>query len=219
MIPLHPAGTRRSTPWLTWSLIVVNLIVAGVTLATPFGAGIMATWAVRPTTLLSSPLSLFGIPTLVTSVFLHAGWLHLFGNMIYLAAFGPLVEDRLGRGRMLALYLAAGALGMLVQALAFPGADTAIVGASGAIAGVLGASLLLAHRSLVTTAVPAWVTIEIAELPAGFLVVVWIVIQLAAMRSASTLEGGSVAYVAHLAGIATGVVVALLFTLGRKRSS
>ena len=216
MIPLRPAGSGRTTPWLTWALISTNLIVAFATLALPLGAGILRTWALQPSTLFEAPFSLSGAPTLVTSIFLHSGWLHLFGNMIYLAAFGPLVEDRLGRARLLALYLVAGVLGMLVQAFAFPASNTLIVGASGAIAGVLGAALLLTRHAKVTTVVPAWVTIEIAELPAGFLVVVWIALQLASLSGSTSLDGGSIAYFAHLGGIAAGIVVAFLFARGRR---
>lgn len=151
------------------------------------------------------------LATLVTSCFLHAGWVHLGGNLLYLLVFGPAVEARLGHVRFLATYLACGMLGAATHVWAYPQSTAPLVGASGAIAGVLGAHLVLEPRTRVTTLVPAIVIVEVASLPAAFVVAVWFLGQLASGLApvAPGAAAESVAWFAHLGGFAAGCAVAL----------
>ncbi len=208
MIPLRPAQKNGRFPILTWALVASNIALLVIPALVPAGADIYARWAFVPARFFASPFSAQGIPTLVGSVFLHAGWVHLAGNMVYLAAFGPIIESRLGWVRYGILYVVSGMIGMLAQGLIAPGSTVAVVGASGAIAGVLGAALIVARGTKITTAVPALVTIEIAELPAGFLVVVWVVLQVASSIGQLEPGVGSTAWYAHLGGILAGVLLA-----------
>lgn len=208
MIPLRPAQKNGRLPILTWALIVTNVALLVIPALVAGGTEIYARWAFVPARFFANPLSAQGIPTLLGSVFLHAGWVHLAGNMIYLAAFGPIIESRLGWVRFGMLYILSGMVGMLAQGLVAPGSTVAVVGASGAIAGVLGAALVVARGTKITTAVPALVTIELAELPAGFLVAVWIVLQVASSIGQLEPGVGSTAWYAHLGGLVVGLLLA-----------
>lgn len=214
MIPLRPAQKNGRFPILTWALVASNVALLVIPALIPAGAEIYSRWAFVPARFFAHPFSAVGIPTLIGSVFLHAGWFHLAGNMVYLAAFGPIIESRIGWARYGMLYLVAGMVGMLAQGLVAPDSTVGVVGASGAIAGVLGAALVVARGTKITTAVPALVTIEIAELPAGFLVVVWVVLQVASSIGQLEPGVGSTAWYAHLGGIVAGL---LLATVMRRR--
>lgn len=215
MIPLRPAVSDRRWPLVTWAVIVFDVAFFAWAALSADAATIWDRWAFTPVRFFAEPLSTGGLPTLFGSLFLHAGWLHLGGNMLYLAAFGPIAESRLGHTRFALLFLASGAAGMLAQGLAFPASEIPVVGASGAIAGVLGATLLLAPKTKVTTAVPAFVTIEMAELPAGFLVGAWVLMQVAGSIGTIAPGAGSIAWLAHAGGLVSGG--ALAAALGRRR--
>ena len=148
---------------------------------------------------------------LISHQFVHAGWLHLLGNMLYLWIFGDLVEDRMGSGPFLVFYLAAGAVAAIGQAVVAP---APMVGASGAIAGVLGAYVVLSPAARVRTLVFLGIFITIVTLPAIVVIGEWLIIQLLAgldtMRIASHRSTENVAYVAHIVGFATGVVAAFV---------
>lgn len=184
--------------------------LAGVQPASRASA-IVEALAVVPARFIADPLSPAQLVTLVTSCFLHAGWLHLGGNLLYLLVFGPAVEARLGRLRFAALYLAAGAAGALAHTLVNPDSTTPLVGASGAIAGLLGAHLVLEPRTQVTTLIPALVIFEVASLPAAFVIAVWFVGQAAAGLApiAATADAETTAWFAHLGGFAAGCLLAL----------
>jgi membrane associated rhomboid family serine protease len=147
--------------------------------------------------------------TLLTSMFLHAGWFHLIGNMVFLWVFGNNVEDALGRGRYLLLYLGCGIAAALVQALSSPGSHVPMVGASGAIAGVLGAYLLLYPWSNVH--VFLWIVIffRIVTVPAWILLGFWFAMQLASGLMRAPGSPG-VAFWAHVGGFASGLVLVAL---------
>ncbi len=158
------------------------------------------------------PPELAGVPpwaTLFTSMFLHGGWLHLGGNMLFLWIFGNNVEDLLGRGRYLLLYLASGAAAALVQALSAPHSDVPMIGASGAVAGVLGAYLMTYPRANVHTLVWIVIFFWIVTVPAWILLGMWFVMQLVSGLAARPDSPG-VAFWAHVGGFATGIVLFLL---------
>ncbi len=152
----------------------------------------------------------------LTAMFLHGGWLHLAGNMLFLIVFGNNVEDRLGRLRYLLFYLACGAVATYAFAWSDPMSPTTLVGASGAIAGVLGAYLVLFPRVPVTTLVPFLLLLPL-RLPAWAVLGVWFVIQWVYSNGTGVTEVTGVAYLAHVAGFITGAIIALLLPGGRDR--
>ncbi len=147
--------------------------------------------------------------TPVFAMFLHAGWLHILGNMLYLYIFGDNVEDMLGRGRFLVFYLACGIVSFLVQILFATRSMVPNVGASGAIAGVLGAYFILFPRARVLTLIPLFVFFPLVEIPAFFFLGIWFLIQFlsgaASLGQSSALTGG-VAWWAHIGGFVAGIV-------------
>lgn len=172
-------------------------------------ARITASLGVVPARLMSTPVDPQQLLTLVTSSLLHAGWLHLIVNVLYLVVFGPIVEARLGRLRFITLFVAAGVGGALAHALADPASTVPLVGASGAVAGVLGAHLVLEPHGKIVTAVPVVVFVEIAELPASFVIALWFAVQVAAVIGPTAGTGSPVAWYAHLGGFALGMALAL----------
>ncbi|MDO8737254.1 MAG: rhomboid family intramembrane serine protease [Thermoleophilia bacterium] len=150
-----------------------------------------------------------GLPvyiTLITSMFLHGGWLHLGGNMLYLWIFGNNVEDSMGRFRFVIFYLGCGLLAGLAQIAIDPASDIPNVGASGAIAGVLGGYLLLYPRARVTTLVFLIVFITVVQLPAIFVLLFWFLFQLFYGLSNLGSSTGGVAYFAHIGGFIAGLL-------------
>ncbi|MDP2233641.1 MAG: rhomboid family intramembrane serine protease [Actinomycetota bacterium] len=209
MIPIHDDNPTRGFPWLTVLLIAGNIAVFAfeVTRSPAELAQFIDQWAFVPARLHTgaAPAALL---TLVTSAFLHGGWLHLGGNMLYLWVFGNNIEDRLGPIRFIMFYLTCGLAAALAQAAVAPMSPVPMVGASGAIAGVLGAYLMLFPRTRVVTLVPILFYIEAAALPAAFVIGFWFVLQIAQGLSAlgGTMETG-VAWWAHVGGFAAGIVL------------
>lgn len=149
--------------------------------------------------------------TVFTSMFLHGGWLHLLGNMLYLWIFGNNVEDAMGHGRFTLFYLVCGGVAVLAQALPNPDSEIPIIGASGAIAGVLGAYLLLFPRARVLVAIPLGFYLHLTTIPAAVVLGFWIVLQLIQTVLGSGGEGGGVAWGAHVGGFVAGMVLLPLF--------
>jgi membrane associated rhomboid family serine protease len=150
---------------------------------------------------------------LFVSMFLHGGWAHLVGNMLYLWIFGDNVEDRLGHGRFLVFYLLCGLAAALAQILLNPTSRIPMVGASGAIAGVLGGYLLLFPHSRVLALVPIVFFFQIVEIPAFIFLVFWFFIQFlsGAASIATTQATGGVAWWAHIGGFVSGLALVYLF--------
>ena len=148
--------------------------------------------------------------TPVFAMFLHGGWLHVLGNMLYLYIFGDNVEDMLGRGKFLLFYLACGVLSFAVQILFQSRSMVPNVGASGAIAGVLGAYFILFPRARVLTLIPLFLFFPLVEIPAFFFLGIWFLIQFlsgaASLGRSSALSGG-VAWWAHIGGFVAGIVL------------
>lgn len=153
---------------------------------------------------------------LVTAMFIHGGWLHLLGNMLYLWIFGDNVEDRLGRAKYLALYLAAGVIGSLAQVRANPLAAEPVIGASGAIAGVLGAYFLSYPKAKVLTLVPIFFFISFIEIPAFIFLFIWFILQFLNGFVTLGVAGNMVAWWAHIGGFLTGAVGVILLAPAKK---
>jgi membrane associated rhomboid family serine protease len=200
---------------MTWLLIAANTGAFGyevylqVTAGQPALSAFTARLTFDPSALLATPASPTVWLTILTAMFLHAGWVHLGGNMLYLGIFGNNVEDRIGPWRFLAFYLACGTVASLVQAIGtgFPHAQ--VLGASGAIAGILGAYLLLFPRARVVTAVFIVFILELALIPAWIVIGVWFLLQLGAgiATIGPSAPAAGVAYLAHVGGFVTGMVL------------
>jgi membrane associated rhomboid family serine protease len=207
---VFPVGTDESehhtTPFVTYLLILANIAVFLAELSQ--GDAFIKHWAFTPREFFANPAANF--QTLFTSMFLHGGWLHLIGNMAYLWTFGDNVEDNFGHLRFLFFYLLAGILAMLAQAAFIPNSALPNVGASGAIAGVLGAYILMFPRGSVKLLTNA----GILRLPALLAIGGWIGLQFVSVAGelAKTSGGqGGVAYMAHIGGFFAGMVLALFF--------
>ena len=211
MIPLRDVIPSRTTPYITVTIIVLNAMAWLYEIALPHES-------------LNEFLTIYGVvpayfkwPTLITSMFLHGSWSHVIGNMWYLWIFGDNVEDRVGHGRFIVFYLLCGIVAALGQVAVDPNSMLPTIGASGAIAGVMGAYFVLYPHSRVLTLIP-WIFIQIVELPAIMLLGFWFLMQLFSAGTlavtASTHGGGGVAFAAHVAGFVAGVGGVFLF---RKR--
>ena len=219
MIPIRDTIPSRRPAVIVRLLVVANLAI----FAWELGQGAAATnWVYRFGVVPSSwaMTRLWDVvewprllATLVTSQFLHGGLLHVGFNMLYLWIFGDNVEDRLGRGRFLALYLGSGAAAGLAQLLMEPSSSTPMIGASGAIAGVLGAYFLLFPFARITTLLPIFFVWEFIEVPAFVFLGFWFLLQwLQGMTTlgAVTHAGGGVAWWAHVGGFVTGFLLVLI---------
>jgi len=218
MIPLYDNVPTRRTPVVTIALIVACVAVFLWQLGhTPRGQEIIAySLGFVPALLFtgkSLPPELQILPTwltLFTATFLHGGWWHLIGNMLYLWIFGNNVEDAMGRGRFLIFYLLCGLLAALLQGVADPAAEIPMIGASGAVSGILGAYLLLHPRALVVVLIPLGFLFYTVRLPAMVVLGLWFVIQFINSLLATSGEGG-VAWLAHVGGFVAGMVLILFF--------
>jgi len=152
-----------------------------------------------------------GISALLTSMFLHGGWMHLVGNLWFLWIFGNNVEDSMGHGRFLVFYLLSGLVAAGSHVAADPGSPLPMVGASGAISAIMGAYLVLYPRARVYTLFIIIIIIRVFPIPAWFFLLYWFFLQLASSALQETAGGGGVAFWAHIGGFATGVVLVKLF--------
>jgi membrane associated rhomboid family serine protease len=219
VIPLRDSVRTRTWPVVNVVLIAANLTVFFHELS--FGRPALLeefvlAWGLVPARFLADPWLEW--PTLFSSMFLHGGWSHVLGNMLYLWIFGDNVEDRLGHGRYLLFYLLSGVAAALIQVRFFPHSAVPMVGASGAIAGVLGAYFVLYPNARVLAVVPIWVFLKVVEVPALFFLGFWFVLQ-AFQGMGSILaagEGGGVAWWAHAGGFAAGIVLVFLFKKRRR---
>jgi len=209
MIPLRDVIPSRTVPVITVTLIVLNAVAWFYEISLPSRelAVFLQHNGVVPAD--------FSPPTLITSMFLHGGWMHVIGNMWWLWIFGDNVEDRLGHGRFIVFYLLCGIAAAVGQMLIDPFSTLPTIGASGAIAGVMGAYFVLYPKSRVLTLIPIFFFIQLIEVPAIVLLGFWFVMQLfnagAVAVTASTHGGGGVAFMAHVAGFLVGVLGVFVF--------
>ena len=217
MIPLRDDNPTRCIPFVNILLILANLAVfihqyfflpqGPAYLINTLGfipREVFGLVDIQPYAPIPSPL------TLLTSTFIHGGWLHLLGNMLYLYIFGDNVEDRLGHGRYLIFYLAAGILAGLVHGFLFSQSQVPCVGASGAIAGVLAAYMLFYPKAKISTLFIIFFFFRIVRLPAIVVLGLWIVLQVASGMTELEAQTGGVAWFAHIGGFGAGAVLALL---------
>lgn len=215
MIPLRDSLRSRSFPIVTILLIIANfyIFLQELTLSATALDKFVHHFGVIPAQIygifVHEGLS-WGLLPLLTSMFLHGGWLHLLGNMLYLWVFGDNVEDRMGHAKFLLFYLAAGIAGALAQIWADPGSTIPTIGASGAIAGVLGAYFLWYPRARILTLLPIVIFISIVEIPAIYYLFLWFGLQLINGLVSLAMPGNVVAWWAHVGGFLAGVVLAWL---------
>ena len=208
MIPLRDTIRPETMPVVTRLLIVINILVflyqTGLGTA---GERFILTHGLVPRRFDLGRLDAFR--PIFTSMFLHGGWMHLIGNMLYLHIFGDNVEDRLGHLRFLLLYVLSGLAAGLAQIAINPDSPLPMVGASGAIAGVTGAYFLFFPHARVVTLVPVFVFLQIVEIPAVFFLLFWFAFQLLLGIGSLGMDtaGGGVAFWAHIGGFIAGMVL------------
>jgi membrane associated rhomboid family serine protease len=208
MIPLRDIIPSRTTPYITVTIIVLNALAWFVELSLPEHAlpVFLQVYGVVP--------AAFRVSTLFTSMFLHGSWSHVIGNMWYLWIFGDNVEDRMGHGRFLVFYLLCGVVAALGQIAIDSTSTLPTIGASGAIAGVMGAYFVLYPQSRVLTLIPLIIFWDVVELPAILLLGFWFLMQLfsaGAIAVTASTGGGGVAFMAHVAGFITGMLAVFVF--------
>ena len=208
MIPLRDVIPSRTFPLFTITFIVFNSVAFLFENSLPKEAleAFVRVYGVVP--------AQFSWLALLTSMFLHGDWLHFIGNMLYLWIFGDNVEDRLGHGRFVFFYLFCGAAGGLAHVFMNPTSTTPTIGASGAIAGVLGAYFVMYPHSRVLALVPLFVIFEIIEVPAVLFLGLWFLMQfvygVGSIATQTSVEKGGVAFWAHVVGFVAGVVAVLV---------
>jgi len=220
MIPLRDDNPTTTPPIVTVGIIVFCGVVFlwQQTLRQEAAAIAVYAYGVVPAILFGHdtlPPGIERIPpelTILTSMFMHGGWLHIIGNMLYLWIFGNNIEDRLGHVRFVIFYFLCGTAAALAQSLANTHSEVPMIGASGAIAGVLGAYLVLFPRAHVLVLVPLGFFIQLLRLPAMWVLGFWFILQLFQGGLMARGEEGGVAYLAHVGGFVAGIV--LIFVLG-----
>jgi membrane associated rhomboid family serine protease len=206
VIPLADVSRRPiSFPIVTVSLIVVNFIVFILELVN--GDAFVSKWSAVPADISSG----HHLITLITAMFMHASWSHILGNMVFFWAFGPEIEASMGSWRYLVFYLLGGIVAMLTQVAFDPHSTIPNLGASGAIAAVMGAFLVTYPRDQIRSLLFVFVFVRVTYITAALLVGVWFVLQLINVGSIATTQQGGVAYLAHVGGFIYGAVTARLF--------
>jgi membrane associated rhomboid family serine protease len=206
LIPLSDASRRpMQMPVITPLIIVVNVIVFLMELTR--GDAFVTQWSAVPAQITSG----HGLITILTAMFMHGSWSHIIGNMIFLWAFGPQIEDAMGRGRYLIFYLMGGVIAMVAQVAADPHSTIPNLGASGAIAAVMGAFLVTYPRDQIKSVLFIFLFARITFIPAALLIGFWFLIQLVHAGSVAQVQTGGVAYLAHVGGFIFGAATARLF--------
>jgi membrane associated rhomboid family serine protease len=208
MFPLRDTQPSYSKPVVTLIIIVINVLVFlfQVSLDPYYQNAFIATYGLIP--------DHFAFSNVLTSMFLHGGWWHLIGNMWFLWIFGDNVEDILGHAKYLLFYLVCGAAAAMTQVLVDPTSRVPVVGASGAIAGVMGAYLVKFPHSRILALVPIIFFFTTVEVPAALMLVVWFLMQflngIGSVGHSHVQQGGGVAFMAHVGGFVVGMVLVFL---------
>jgi len=217
MLPLYDTVRSRKFPLINLTLILANVLAflyeAQMDPATLKGFIFM--WGLIPSHLLSDPSSAW--TNIFTSMFLHGGWFHIINNMWVLFIFGDNVEERMGSVRYLIFYLLGGTVAGLLQTYVLPSSEYPMIGASGAVAGVLGAYLILFPRSRIASLVPILFIFTLIEIPAFIFLLFWFVSQL--YSGLFAIQGGGtsgIAWWAHIGGFIFGVIMVSFFTIKRR---
>lgn len=207
VIPLSDA-TRRPTrfPVITALIIAINVAVFIAELI--HGDAFVMQWSAVPRNIVAGHQWI----TLLTAMFLHGSWSHILGNMVFLWAFGPEIEDAMGPGRFSVFYLVGGIIAMLAQVAASPASTVPNLGASGAIAAVMGAFLVTYPGDRMRSLLVIFIFVRVTRIPAALMIVVWFLIQLInAGAVANNVQTGGVAYLAHVGGFIFGAATGRLF--------
>jgi len=206
MIPLQDESRRPSRfPIVTVLIIAVNAVVFLLELTN--GDSFVERWSAIPADIASGR----HLSTLLTAIFMHASWSHILGNMVFLWAFGPEIEDAMNPRRYAVFYLLGGLLSMLGQVVADTHSTIPNLGASGAIAAVMGAFLITYPRDQIRTLLVIGWYVRVTFIPAIFLIGFWILTQLVSVGAVTETESGGVAYMAHIVGFIFGAATARLF--------
>ena len=206
LIPLTDASRRPvHVPLVTLGIILANFFV--FVLELKGGDPFVLRWSAIPAHIIAGHDWI----TLLTAMFMHGSWSHILGNMVFLWAFGPEIEDAMSPLRYLVFYLAGGLVATLAQAAISPSSTVPNLGASGAIAAVMGAFLVTYPHDKIRSVLIIFVFIRITLIPAALLIGVWLLIQLFNVGSVAAVQTGGVAYVAHVAGAVFGAITARLF--------
>lgn len=205
MIPLGDVSRRTRFPLITMLIIVINVYVFMLVLAG--GNRFVRTWSVIPLHITHGQHTI----TLITSMFMHAGWMHIIGNMVFLWAFGPPIEDAMGRAAYLLFYLTGGITSMLAQVVGDPHSTIPCLGASGAIAAVMGAFIVTFPRDRIRTLLFFLIIIRVTYIPAVFLIGFWFLTQILNFGMVAEVRTGGVAYLAHIGGFLFGMATARVF--------
>jgi membrane associated rhomboid family serine protease len=218
VIPLKDDIPTRSTPVVTVVLIVTNLLVFlwQASLGPEENYGVTQ-WGLVPIefrglfTYAHGAFNLGPFATLFTSMFMHGGLAHLAGNMLFLWVFGNNVEEAMSRARFLVFYLVCGVIAGLTQVYATPDPTVSMIGASGAISGVLGAYLVLYPHARIQTLVPLFFYFTVIRVPAFFFLVLWFLMQLLSGAATYSMQGSGIAFLAHVGGFAAGFILVRAF--------
>ncbi|KKU64098.1 MAG: hypothetical protein UX87_C0008G0003 [Candidatus Amesbacteria bacterium GW2011_GWA1_47_16] len=211
MIPLRDHNKSNTFPFVTYALMAINIAVY---MYMYFFLGersfdrFIETWAMQPSEIVAGA----SLVTLITSVFVHGGFLHLAGNMLFLNIFGDNLEDTLGHVKYLIYYLAAGLGASILQIVVDPASRIPNLGASGAIAGLMGGYLILFPKHRVDVLLPVFGWLQEASVPAYTMLFYWFVLQLFSGAGSLGAAGGGIAYFAHVGGFVTGVILIKIFT-------
>ncbi len=205
VIPLRDASRRPTRfPWVTAAIIALNVLVFMLELSG--GDEFIMRWALIPANVAAG----HHLVTIATALFMHGSWLHVISNMVFLWAFGPEVEDLMSPRRYLTFYLAGGLAATLAQVATVPSSTVPMLGASGAIAAVMGAFIVTYPRDRIRSLLVIFVFVSVTYIPAVILIGIWFLMQFLSL-GAVTSEAGGVAYAAHVGGFIFGAVSARLF--------
>jgi len=206
MIPLSDESRRvSSVPVVTAAIIAVNALVFVLELVN--GDAFVTRWSLVPRDVAAG----HHYYTLVTAMFMHASWSHIIGNMVFLWAFGPEMEEAMGEVRYLAFYLVGGLVAFAVQIAADPGSTVPNLGASGAIAAVMGGFMVTYPRDEIRTLLFLGWFVRVTFVPAALLIGFWFLTQLVSLGDVTGAQSGGVAYMAHIGGLIFGVLTARIF--------
>jgi membrane associated rhomboid family serine protease len=206
LIPLTDASRRPvHVPIVTICIILTNAFVFALELRG--GDAFVLKWAAIPANIIAGHHWI----TILTAMFMHGSWSHILGNMVFLWAFGPEIEDAMNPFRYLTFYLVGGLVAMLAQVAASPSSTVPNLGASGAIAAVMGAFLVTYPRDQIRAVLIILVFVRVTLIPAALLIGFWFLIQLFHAGSVAAVQTGGVAYLAHVGGFVFGAATARLF--------
>lgn len=215
MIPLRDSNPSRTVPFVNYILIVANVLVFLFTISSGKREAneLIGAFGLVPSRFMgdfsSHQVDLFTFIPILSSMFLHGGWFHILGNMLFLWIFGDNVEDRFGHVKYAYFYLVAGTAAAAMQVYMNPASEVPMVGASGAIAGVLGAYIFMFPMAKVTTLIPIFFFFQIVELPAFLFLGIWFLMQAVSgfFSIGIGADAGGVAWWAHIGGFSSGAIM------------